>query len=422
MDIFLNTTLAPILLLYFFFLSSLKFGGAGARSTGVYGVAAMKKRFGLLLLVALLGFGCGGGTTNVPRCFECPPNAGCLDRDAIFVANTGSSSVSAFQAVDFSPGYSEGGVCGSPFAVNAPPSASGGGFLFAWLLVLSQAQKSISMYSVDLVTSVLTGPLCTVTTHYTPVAVAGSGGFFYVANAEGNISAYEVSGNGTVATELAGSPFPAGSGPVALAASGEPALLYVANSQSNNVSGYSLDDSTGVPTPLPGSPYAAGQGPTSIVIAPAPLPNFMGPTLVMVANRVSNSVSVFSISGNGSLSPVPGSPFPVSGVPSSVTTDTNVVPLKFAYVTIPASNEIAGYSIDQTSGALTPLAGSPFPAGVGPSSAATRATLLYVANTGSNSMSVYTINQGSGAIAPVSGSPFPVGQAPGAILYFEVPQ
>jgi 6-phosphogluconolactonase (cycloisomerase 2 family) len=402
-------------------LSSLKFGGAGAGLSGVYGEAAMKKWFGLLLLVALLDFGCGGGTGSKPRCFECPPNTGCLDRDAIFVANTGSSSVSAFQDVAFSPGYSEGGVCGSPFAMSAPPSALGGGFLFAWLLVLSQAQKSISMYSVDPVTSVLSGPLCTVMTHYTPVAVAGWGGFFYVANAEGSISAYQVSGNGTAATELAGSPFPAGSGPVALAASGEPGLLYVANSQSNNVSGYSLDENAGVPTPLPGSPYAAGQGPASIVIAPAPLPNFMGPTLVMVANRVSNNVSVFSISGNGSLSPVPGSPFPAGGSPSSVTTDTNVIPLKFAYVTIPASNEIAGYSIDQSTGALTPLAGSPFPVGVGPSSSATRGTLLCVANAGSNSMSVYSIDQNTGALTPVSGSPFAVGKSPEDVLYFEVP-
>ena len=247
------------------------------------------------------------------------------------------------------------------------------------------------------------------------------GRLFLVANAEGSISAYQVSGNGAAATELAGSPFPVGSGPVALAASGEPGLLYVANSQSNNVSGYSLDENAGVPTPLPGSPYAAGQGPASIVIAPAPLPNFMGPTLVMVANRVSNNVSVFSISGNGSLSPVPGSPFPAGGSPSSVTTDTNVIPLKFAYVTIPASNEIAGYSIDQSTGALTPLAGSPFPVGVGPSSAATRGTLLYVANAGSNSMLVYSIDQNTGALTPVSGSPFPVGRSPTAVLYFEVP-
>jgi DNA-binding beta-propeller fold protein YncE len=309
--------------------------------------------------------------------------------------------------------------------MSVPPTAlGGGGLIFAWLLVLSQSQKSISMYSVDLITSVLTGPLCTITTRYTRAAVAGTGGFFYVANAEGSVSAYEVSGNGTVATELAASPFPAGSGPVAIAATGLPGLLYVANSQSSNVSGYSLDPNTGVPTPLPGSPYPAGQGPASIVVAPAPLPNFLGPRLVMVANKLSNSVSVFSVAGDGSLSAVPGSPFPVGGTPSSVATATNIVPLEFAYVTIPASNEVAGYSIDATSGALTPLAGSPFPAGVGPSSAVVSAggQSLYVVNPASNSLSVYSIDHTSGALTPVSGSPFPVGQSPSAVLYFEVPQ
>jgi len=37
-------------------------------------------------------------------------------------------------------------------------------------------------------------------------------------------------------------------------------------------------------------------------------------------------------------------------------------------------------------------------------------------------MSVYSIDQNSGALTPVSGSPFPVGQSPTAVLYFQVPQ
>jgi 6-phosphogluconolactonase (cycloisomerase 2 family) len=279
------------------------------------------------------------------------------------------------------------------------------------------------MYSVNNLTSVLTGPLSTITTRYTPAAVAGTGDFFYVANAEGSVSAYEVSGNGTLATELAGSPFPAGSGPLAITVGGEPGLLYVANSQSNNVSGYSLDASTGVLTPLPGSPYPAGQGPASIVLAPAALANFLGARLVMVANKLSNNVSVFSVAGDGSLSPVPGSPFPVGGSPSSVGIATNFIPLNFAYVTIPSSNEIAGFSIDGTSGTLTPLAGSPFPVGVEPLSAVVASGwYLFAANNGSNDLSVYSIDQSSGALTPVSGSPFPVGQSPTAVLYFQVPQ
>jgi DNA-binding beta-propeller fold protein YncE len=366
--------------------------------------------------------GCGGGK---PPCFKCPPDTICLDRDAIFVANTGSSSISAFQPYDFNPGYKEGGVCGSPFRMSAPPTALAGlAPITSYLLVLSQPQKTVSKYSVDLVTSVLSGPLCTINSRYTPVAVTGTGGFVYVANAEGSVSAYGFSANGTVANEIPGSPFPAGSGPVAITAGEGPGLVYVANSQSNNISGYIVDPSTGVLTPLAGSPYPAGQGPASIVLAPIPGPNTMGPRLVLVANKLSNNVSVFSVAANGSLSPVPGSPFPVGGAPSSVTTATGIVPLMSAYVTIPALNQIAGFSIDAATGTLAPLAGSPFPGGLGPSSATVSGggLSLYVVSTGANSMSVYSIDPTTGALTPSSGSPVPVGQSPTAVLYLVVPQ
>jgi 6-phosphogluconolactonase (cycloisomerase 2 family) len=262
----------------------------------------------------------------------------------------------------------------------------------------------------------------------TPVAVAGWGSFFYVANAEGSVSAYQLSGNLTVVTQLAGSPYPAGSGPAAIVAANTPpgvlGFLYVANSQSDNISAYRLDMTTGVPTPLAGSPYAVGQGPASIVIAPAGGINPFGPRLLMVANRLSNNVSVFSVAGDGSLTPVPGSPFPAGSAPSSVATATNVMPLRFAYVTNPASNAVLGYSIDGTTGALAPLADSPFTAALEPLSAAVSAGGLYLfaANNGSGTITVYSIDQSSGALTPVASSPFPVGQSPSAVLYFQVPQ
>ena len=181
------------------------------------------------------------------------------------------------------------------------------------LLVASQSQKTVSMYSVDFLTSALTGPVFTITTRYTPVAVAVLQGFFYLANAEGGISAYQIV-NGTGATEIAGSPFASGSGPVALVGGLEPPVLYVANSRSNNISGYSVNGNTGALTPLNGSPYTTGQGPASIILTPAPVLNIFGARLVMVANKLSNNVTVFSVAGDGSLSPVPGSPFAVDGV------------------------------------------------------------------------------------------------------------
>jgi 6-phosphogluconolactonase (cycloisomerase 2 family) len=386
----------------------------------------MKTRLSLSILSALMAFGCWGPGSNNPSCFTPQPGYILVNRDAIFVANTGSNSISAFQSVDFVPGYSEGGVCGSPFAVSAPPTALGGASstpsseIFD-LIVLSAPEKTISLFNVDFVTSVLTGPVATVTTPYTPVAVAVWEYFFYVANAEGSVSAYQVSGKGAVVTELAGSPFPAGSGPVAIAAA-EPGLLYVANSQSNNVSAYTLNPNTGVPTPLSGSPFPAGTTPSSIEVAPPTYPNGFGATLVIVTNARSNNVSVYSVSGAGGLTPVSGSPFAAGAAPSSSATG-NYLPLRWVYVANSQSNNISGYSINDASGVLTPLASSPFPAGEQPLSVAVSvaAQFLYAANNGSNSLSVYSIDQSSGALTPVSGSPFPVGQSPGAVLYFQVP-
>ena len=374
----------------------------------------MRSVLGLVALAALTMLGCGGATSNNPTpCFTPQPGVIYLDRNAIFVANTGSISISAFQAVDFNPGYSEGGVCGSPFAMSAPPTALGSGF--GDLIVLSAQRKTISLFKVDILTSVLTGPVATLSTPYTPIAVA-AWNHFYVANAEGSVSVYQLS-SGNALTEIPGSPFPAGSGPVAVAAA-DPGFLYVANSESNNISGYALGPS-GVPTPLPGSPFPAGGNPSSIEVAPPMYPNPLGPTLVIVTNEASNNVSVYSVSGNGALGPVPGSPFAAGAAPSSSATANA---LSFLYVANSKSNDISGYSIDDSTGVLTPLAGSPFAVGLSPSSLAVSGPFLYVNSAGSNTLWVLRPDESSGALTPVSGSPFPVGQSPGAVLYFQVPQ
>src|SRR5262249_57736517 len=79
---------------------------------------------------------------------------------------------------------------------------------------------------------------------------------------------------------------------------------------------------------------------------------------------------------------------------------------QFLYATDSAGNQIFAFSI-QSSGALTPVAGSPFAAGTQPVSVAvdSTGTLLYSANEGSNDVSAFKIS--SGALSPVAGSPFP---------------
>ena len=88
-------------------------------------------------------------------------------------------------------------------------------------------------------------------------------------------------------------------------------------------------------------------------------------------------------------------------------------PARFAYVANYGSNTVSGYSIDPASGALTPIPGSPFPAGVEPQSIVVDPTgrFAYVANAGAldspvGSISAYTIDPNSGALTAVPGSPF----------------
>ncbi len=79
----------------------------------------------------------------------------------------------------------------------------------------------------------------------------------------------------------------------------------------------------------------------------------------------------------------------------------------------PAGN-VSAYRIDGTTGALTPVAGSPFPAGINPLAVTVdpRGQFAYVANLSSYDVSAYTIDGTTGALTPVAGSPFAAGSRP----------
>src|SRR5712664_2110503 len=121
------------------------------------------------------------------------------------------------------------------------------------------------------------------------------------------------------------------------------------------------------------------------------------------------NVSAYTIDGaTGALTPVAGSPFPAGSNPRSVTVDPTG---RFAYVANFFSGNVSGYIIDGTTGALTPVAGSPFLAGGTPFTVTVDPTsrFAYVANQFSNNVSAYTIDGSTGALTPVAGSPFSAG-------------
>ncbi len=104
------------------------------------------------------------------------------------------------------------------------------------------------------------------------------------------------------------------------------------------------------------------QRPASVAVDPSG-------KFLYVANQASNDVSAFTIDQfSGVLKAITGSPFVVGMNPTSVSVDVSG---KFVYVTNSASNNVSTFSLDPTTGALTPVSGSPFPAGSKPSSVTT---------------------------------------------------
>jgi 6-phosphogluconolactonase (cycloisomerase 2 family) len=94
---------------------------------------------------------------------------------------------------------------------------------------------------------------------------------------------------------------------------------------------------------------------------------------------------------------------------------------RFAYVAngdSGGSNNVSAYTINAVTGALSPVADSPFAAGRGPRSITVDLSgkFVYVANFGSNNVSAFTINPTTGALSPVAGSPFPAEGGPFSVV------
>ena len=96
------------------------------------------------------------------------------------------------------------------------------------------------------------------------------------------------------------------------------------------------------------------------------LPASLRAEFVYVANAGSNNVSAYSIGPNGALTPVAGSPFPAGSDPRSLAVDLF---RRFVCVANALSNNVSVYRIG-ANGGLTLVAGSPFPAGSDPRSLA----------------------------------------------------
>lgn len=157
-----------------------------------------------------------------------------------------------------------------------------------------------------------------------------------------------------------------------------------------------------------GSVATGASSPVTAVINPS------GAFVLAANNAAPGSVAVLATSSSGTLSAVTGSPF-TTGSGSNPTSITFHPAKNFVYVTNsntpPAASTVAAFTMDPATGVLTPVAGSPFATGgsfaVGGKVDPT-GKFLYVANNNNNaagSIAAFSIDQTTGALTAITGSP-----------------
>jgi 6-phosphogluconolactonase len=279
---------------------------------------------------------------------------------------------------------------------------------------------------------------------------------YVAARGPGAIWGYHANFNDGSLTLVNGSPFRAESGASAIVIDPSKAFAYVANTgfgiAPGTVESFSFD--------LNGSMIKVGT--QNVGLSPVALTMDPAGKFLFVANRDSNSISVFSVGSNASLTAVPSSPFAVSnpvalgvtpsgkilfvvdqvqaliwafniGANGALSSNPLLPPVgtgsapsalamnslgSFLYVANRDSENVSAFSIasgtGQVEGTLSIISGSPYPAGLGPASAVVDPSgqFLYVANADSNEISGYRIRAGTGTLTTLTNSPYSTGAGP----------
>jgi 6-phosphogluconolactonase len=210
--------------------------------------------------------------------------------------------------------------------------------------------------------------------------------------------------------------------PVSIALHPSKNFLYVPNETSNTVSGFTIDHVAGLLTPI-----GAALSPTP-VCNPGVCSNPIGVAVnsggqfLFVLNQgsaspaVPASISVFTIDQTrGLLSPVAGSPFAFASLAAPNPQFMVISPTQgFLYVSNGAAGNISAFAIG-SGGALTELGGSPFSVGAGATAAGLaidpKGQFLYAADSANNKIASF--NAAGGPLAAVGS--FPAGTKPVAV-------
>lgn len=413
--------------------------------------------------------------------------SGCAPRPTavVFVANQGSDDVSAY-AIDRTTGALRP-IAGSPFRAGSAPGSIAAAPSGRAVYVANRFSHDVFAYTVGPDGALKPVPGSPFSTEQFPMAVAASARFLQVASSgaprpaaggPGKISTYAIDAATGALRPVTGSPLATGPAPGAVAASPSGRFVYVTNLSSHDISAYGADEATGGLAALAGSPFPAERSrfegptavdpvtgaelsypvssfevlytPTAVVVTPSgrfgyvtgyaivpPVPGALsvvarpgadpsgrpgarGPAFTPPSLTALSGVTAYVLDdSSGALARVSGSPWTAGRHPSGIAVDPSS---RFAYVPNLESNDVSAYAIDPATGALAPAAGSPFPAGARPAAVAVDPSgrFVYVANSGSNDVSAYAIDATTGALRPVAGSPFRAGSEPISIAATEI--
>jgi 6-phosphogluconolactonase (cycloisomerase 2 family) len=258
------------------------------------------------------------------------------------------------------------------------------------------------------------------------VPSGGGGPYLYAGDNDnalgnnGNVAAFNATAGVLSATELTGSPYAGGNTPLSIAVDETQTFVFAPNFYDGTVSVYSIG-AGGVLANVteggtPGSPFPLVGLTAAYGVAASPTALFF---YVTDQSTTPGTVTQFSYDGTtGAVTQL--SSYNVGTTPWGVTIDPTG---QFLYVSN-SDNNVYGFKVAPTTGVLTTIAGSPFANGaagavakptgaaVDPSSQYLYATTGDAATTNGGSVAVFSINQTTGALTP--GTPVLAVDTPGA--------
>ncbi len=319
----------------------------------------------------------------------------------VYVPNSSGGTVSAYA---LGPDGTLSELPGSPFAAGTNPfsatlAAVGSN---VYLYVPNVGSHNISAYALgsDGTLSELPGSPFAAGTHPHAVRVATVNGalYAYATNTgSGNITIYAIGADGAL-TQIAASPVAVGANPGAVEINAAGTYAYVANTGSNTVSVFAVSQS------------GANQGTltlnNTVATASNPIVFKIDPTGAYAYAPCfrSNSISVYTIGSDGALT---------AGTAVSTGTGPYDVALvqiggkTFAYAVNYNSNNISVYTVNsggalsELSSGLSPVAAKTNPYAIVISKTPSDVYVAHVLNAGSKDISTYTIDHSTGALTPV---------------------